>query len=92
MRLEVTVFDRESDQLVSEIDVTSIEPTFACELLGIPFENLVYVNELTADQLRSISQRAGIDIPFDSSKSYFLEPEAEFDGETWPPKPEQPEE
>lgn len=89
MRLGVTTYDKASSQLISEIDVSSIGYTFACELLDIPLEDLVYDFKLTADQLSSISHRVGIDIPFDPSKSYFLEPEAEYDGETWPPQSEQ---
>ncbi|WP_157121041.1 DUF7683 domain-containing protein [Nocardia miyunensis] len=89
MRFEVTAYDKASEQLVSEIDVTPIGYNFACELLGIPLEDLVYVYRLNADQISAISHRAGIDIPFDPSRSYYLEPTAEYDDETWPPKPEQ---
>lgn len=89
MRLEVTAFDRESDELTSETDVTSIGYTYACKLLDIPLEDLVYVYRLTADQVSDISRRTGIDIPFDPSQEYFLESFAEYDGETWPPQTEQ---
>ncbi len=89
MRLEVTAYDKKSEQLVSETDVTRIGYTFACELLDIPFEDLVFVYRLTADQISAISRRADIDIPFDPSRSYYLEPSAEYDDETWPPKEDQ---
>lgn len=90
MRLEVTSFDMVSDELISETDVTSIGYTYACELLNIPWENLVYVQPLTSDQVSAISLRAGIDIPFNPSREYFLQPSSEYDGEKWPPaEPEQ---
>lgn len=89
MRLGVAAYDSTSEQLVSKADVTSIGYTYACELLDIPFEDLVYDYRLTRDQISAISHRAGIDIPFDSSREYFLEPRAEYDGETWPPEEEQ---
>ncbi|MVU82289.1 hypothetical protein GPX89_34270 [Nocardia sp. ET3-3] len=86
MRLVVTVFDNASAGLVEEVDVTAVGHESAAELLGVPFENLVYVQPLNSEQVSEISRRTGIALTVDTDKrSYFLEGQAEFPGETWPP-------
>jgi hypothetical protein len=85
MRLLITVFDNESDFQIDQMDVTGFGFQNAADLVGVPIENLVYIHPLNSEQLSAISTRTGIEIESGPGRSYFLEGESEFPGETWPP-------
>lgn len=91
MKLLITVFDNVSDSQINAIDITGFGFQNAADLLGVPIENLVYIHPLSSVQLSTIASHIGVEIEDGTgARSYFLEGEAEFPGETWPPIDKQP--